>query len=57
MCIRQDESPAEHTPAPVEEMLLILSASIAEEVAAFLSANPTSTMGRSPRPARSRAGH
>ena len=39
MCIRQDASPAVPTSAPVDSTCRILSASIAVEVSAFLSAN------------------
>lgn len=38
MCIRQEESPAVHTSAPVAAMLAVLSWSIAVDVSAFLSA-------------------
>ena len=39
MCIRQDESPAVSTSAPVRVTQRILSASIAADVSAFFSAN------------------
>src|SRR6478609_2640143 len=39
MCIKHDESPALQTSAPVDSTLPILSASIADEVSEFFSAN------------------